>query len=85
MKIRRTLNRRDFRIATAGWFTLLRPAKQSAPRKVNLHPLVDRSGVVAPPSMMQLSTHDVRPKRTALIVSAALMITSLLLWWIMHP
>jgi hypothetical protein len=37
------------------------------------------------PSMMQLIAPDIRPKRTALIIAAAMTITSALLWWIMHP
>jgi hypothetical protein len=107
MKTRRTLNRREFSVGTAGWFTVLKPDRWSAASRQtgSHHPLTDRSrqfaSTLAPeqkvlnhidgqeatiaPSLMQLCTHDIGLKRTALIVSAAMMITSVLLWWIMHP
>lgn len=107
MKTRRTLNRREFSVGTAGWFTVLKPDRWSAASRQpgSLQPLTDRSkqlgSTLAPeqevlnhidgqvatiaPSLMQLSTHDVRLKRTALIVSAAMTISAVLLWWIMHP
>jgi hypothetical protein len=46
---------------------------------------IDGQDATMAPSMMQFSTHDLRLKRSALIISTALTITSVLLWWIMHP
>ncbi len=107
MKIRRTLSHRGFSVATAGYFTVLKPDKWSAVSRQpgTLHTFTDRSkraaSTLAPeqrvlngmngqqatvdPAMMQLRTQDLSLKRAALIVSAAMTITSALLWWIMHP
>ena len=55
-----------------------------APEQKVLNNLEGQEATMAP-SLMQLCTHDLRLKRTALIISAAMTITSILLWWIMHP
>jgi hypothetical protein len=89
MKTRRSLNHREFSVATAGWFTVLRPdpfrlgsfagRSKQAPRHNG-----GKDPIVAP-SMMQLFTEDLSPKRTVLIASIAITMTSVLLWCIMHP
>jgi hypothetical protein len=56
---------------------------QKVEQKVLNH--TDDQDATMAPSMMQFGTHDLRLKRSALILSAAMTITSVLLWWIMHP
>ena len=84
-------NRREFSVGTVGWFTVLKPdsfklgSLHAASRSKRVPTNINGQEVTMAPSMAQLGTHDVRPKRTALIVAAAMSITSALLWWIMHP
>jgi hypothetical protein len=97
MKILRSVNRRGFRVGTAGWFAILKPntwfpasrypgqfryrGSQSAGS-----PTVDHAAIhvtTIAPRIILLSTRDRRLMRPALVVLAAIAITLVLLWWIM--
>ena len=99
MKSRRSFNRREFSVRSAGWFTVLKPdvwfpalrppgtfrdrSRQSVETTV-----VDRAGSLEttnPPQIMIPTSKDRRLMRQVLIVLTAMMVTSGLLWWIMHP
>jgi hypothetical protein len=99
MKILRSVTRRGFSVGTAGYFAILKPntwfpasrlpgnfryrAGQSAGTAA-----MDEAGrqqTTIPPRIMILSTPDRRLLRPALVLLAAMGITSALLWWIMHP
>ena len=93
MKLLRAITQRGFKIGTAGWFTILKPnpwfpasrlpgrfryrGSQSAETTA-----VDQATSL---NIMIPSTKERRLGRSALVVVAAIAITSALLWWIMHP
>lgn len=88
MKTRRTFNPREFRVGTAGWFTVLRAdsfmlgsltgrSKRAVRQNDGQEPMTAPS--------MQLITDDLSLKRTALIVLVAMTMAAVLLWCIMHP
>lgn len=99
MKILRSVTRRGFSVGTAGWFTVLKPntwfaasrlpesfryrASQSAEAVGTSH--ADSRPTTIPPRIEIPNTQDRRLMPVALIVLAAIAITSALLWWIMHP
>lgn len=99
MKLLRSITRRGFDVGTAGWFTVLKPntwfpasrlpgnlrygGSQSAETAAADHAVSHQSTI--PPRITIPSTQDRRLMRFALIVLAAIAITSALLWWIMHP
>lgn len=98
MTIRRSVTRREFTVRTAGWFTVLKPdgwyPALRLPRR--FHDRRDGSleipGIAArcpelanAPQIMMPTTEDHRLMRPAMIALTAMMITSGLLWWIMHP
>jgi hypothetical protein len=91
MKTRRTSNRREFRVGTVGWFTVLKPdpfelgSLTARSKQVGRDRRNGRQEPTTTPSMTQLFTDHPNLKRTALIVSAAMTMTAALLWWIMHP
>jgi hypothetical protein len=62
----------------------MRTAPTLTPDQIALHPHAGQETTI-PSSMTQLDAHDRRLMRTAWIVLAAMAITSVLLWWIMHP
>jgi hypothetical protein len=99
MKILRSVTRRGFSVGTAGWFAILKPntwfpasrlpgtfryrSSQSAGTTAIDH--AGRLQTTIPPRIMIPSTPDRRLLRPALVLLAAMAITSALLWWIMHP
>lgn len=101
MKILRSITHRGFSIGTAGWFTVLRPntwfPASRLPAGFHSQPIrstiAGSSGVpnhtgnleVAPAPALIVGAPTLRPLRVASIVTAAIAITSALLWWIMHP
>ena len=93
MKLLRSITRRGFDVGTAGWFTVLKPntwfPASRLPGRFRCHisPPAETAGVDHPISVRILlpNTQDRRLVRSALVVLAAVAITSTLLWWIMHP
>ena len=93
MNLLRSITRRGFNVGTAGWFTVLRanpwfPASR-LPGSFRYHGIKSVEApaahpVVSPWIMMPRTTDRRLLQRGSIIVSAAL-ITSALLWWIMHP
>ena len=99
MRARRSITHREFSVRTAGWFTVLKPdgwfpafrlparyvdrVSQSGDRTAadhaNSHPQANS------PRIMMPTTEDRRVMRPLLIVLTAMIVTSGLLWWIMHP
>jgi hypothetical protein len=99
MRTRRSVTHREFSVRSAGWFTVLKPdgwfpafrlparyvdrISQSGDRTA-----VDHAASHAPansPQIMTPTTEDRRVMRPVLIVLTAMIVTSGLLWWIMHP
>ena len=93
MKLLRSITRRGFDVGTAGWFTILRPntwfpaSRLPGRFRYRSSPSAKTTAVDQAISVNILipSTKDRRLGRSALVVVAALAITSALLWWIMHP
>ena len=99
MKLLRAITRRGFNVGTAGWFTVLRPNtwfpasrlperfRYRSSRPVETPPAGTADGhqMTISPRIIIPSTKDRRLVRSALVVLAAISITSALLWWIMHP
>lgn len=93
MKLLRSITRRGFNVGTAGWFTVLKsnpwfPASRlpGSFRYRSRH-FAEATAVdhAISPRIIMPSTKDRRLVRSALVVLAAVAITSALLWWIMHP
>ncbi len=61
-----------------------RRAAESITKQKNLNG-VDFNTTTVSLQMTDFRIQDARPMRTALIVMGAIAITSILLWWIMHP
>ena len=99
MKLLRSITRRGFNVGTAGWFTVLKPntwfpasrlpdsfrhrSTQSAEMTA-----IDYGGVnktLISPRISIPSTKGRSPLHLAIVVFAAIAITSAMLWWIMHP
>ena len=99
MMSRRSVTHREFSVRTAGWFTVLKPdgwfpafrlrsrfrdrRGQSVEATGANH--ADSRETAKPPQIIIPTTKDRRVMRPALIVLTAMMVTSGLLWWIMHP
>ena len=103
----RPWNRRDFNVATNGYFTILKPSGWFSAarlpggfRYLNGQPKVNASnseprqkpldhtygqGVLTSCAITRLSEYHPGLIRSALIAFAAATLTSILLWWIMHP
>jgi hypothetical protein len=99
MKSRRSVIRREFSVRSAGWFTVLRPEAWCPPFRLSGR-FRDRGSqsvettaedqaygcqMTNSPQIMIPTTKDRRLMRPALIVLTAMMLTTGLLWWIMHP
>ncbi len=96
MKAPRSQSRRDFNVATAGWFTVLKTAS----RTVTLRPFGAYRSLARPsgapgtypetpnqlavkiPLIGEIGMIDRGLVRMALIILAACSFTSLILWWI---
>ena len=99
MKILRSVTRRGFSVGSAGWFAVLKPntwfpasrlpgtfryrGSQSTEAPAVDHAESHKTTIA--PRIAIPSTQDRRLMRSALVVLAAIAITSALLWWIMHP
>ena len=99
MKTRRSVTHREFSVRSAGWFTVLKPdAWFPALRRPDR--FRDLSSYFAETAAMDLAnsrettnlpqiiiptTKDRSLIRPFLIVLTAVIVTSGLLWWIMHP
>jgi hypothetical protein len=103
MKILRSVTRRGFSVDSAGWFTVLRPARWFAASRLpdgfrylhgqsegNAAPEqkapdhADNQETVIPLHIMESSTQDHYLMRSALIILAAAVLTSVLLWWMIR-
>lgn len=98
MKILRSVSRRGFSVGTAGWFTVLRPntwfpasrvprtfpTYDSGNREANSDALSGAVGAAAWAPVERQREDRNRARLTSAIVGA-LAITSVMLWWIMHP
>lgn len=99
MNIRHSRTRRKFSVATAGWFTVLKPDlrfpalrlrsgfRDSSSQSVGTIAVdhVDSRETANSLQIMMPAAADRRLMRPALIVLTAMMITLGLLLWIMHP
>jgi hypothetical protein len=99
MRILRAITRRGFNIASAGYFSVLRPNTwfpasrltgrvhhSGARSRVLSGPALETSSeMTIAPRIITLNGHDRRFLRRGLIVLAAMAITSLLLLWIIQP
>jgi hypothetical protein len=99
MKLLRSITRRGFNVGTAGWFTVLKPntwfPASRLPESLRYHTSHSAATTggdqahspetVDAPRIMIPATVDRRVMRPALIVLSAMVVTSGLLWWIMHP
>jgi len=95
MKILHSVNRRGFSVGSAGEFTILKPNTWFPASRLpgrfryrgNKSPVrhADSRVMTVPPRILIPSTPDRPLMRPALVVLAAIAITSALLWWIMHP
>ena len=99
MKSRRSLTHREFSVRSAGWFTVLKPdgwfpalrlpdrfrdrSTQSVETTAVDHAVSFQT--TNSPQIMIPATKDRHLMRPALIVLTAMIATSGLLWWIMHP
>lgn len=98
MRILRSITRRGFNIASAGYFSVLKPNTwfpasrltgrvhhSGARSRILSGPALETSSEIIAPRIITLNGHDRRFVRRGLIVLAAMAITSLLLLWIIHP
>lgn len=99
MKLLRSITRRGFDVGSAGWFTILKPNtwfpasrlpagfryRSSQSMQVTAVYHADNFKTAASPRILFPSTKDRSLVRGALVLVAAIAITSALLWWIMHP
>jgi hypothetical protein len=99
MKTRRSITNREFSVRSAGWFTVLKPdgwfpafrlraryvdrISQAGDRTAVDH--VDSHAPANPPQILIPTTEDRRVMRPVFIVLTSMIVTSGLLWWIMHP
>jgi len=93
MNLLRSITRRGFNVGTAGWFMVLRanpwfPASRltggSRYNGIQSAEATAAHYAVSPRIMVPRTTDRRLLQRGSIIISAAL-ITSALLWWIMHP
>jgi hypothetical protein len=93
MKLLRSITRRGFDVGTAGWFTVLKPntwfPASRLPGRFRYHGSSSASANAVDHAfslrILLPVTKDRSLTRLALVVLAAVAITSALLWWIMHP
>ena len=98
MKILRSVSRRGFSVGTAGWFTVLRPNTWFLASRLpkNFPDFGIRAEQTAPGGFSSASrlgpwmpaerrSEDRNRMRLASAVLGAVAITSVMLWWIMHP
>jgi hypothetical protein len=101
MKLLRSVSRRGFNVATAGWFTVLKPNTwfpASRLPRTSPGPGIRMGGTVggamSPASLpghslrwaaMERSAEDRNRIRLTSAILGGLAITSAMLWWIMHP
>lgn len=98
MKILRSVSRRGFSVGTAGWFTVLRPntwfPASRLPKTIPAFGIRneqtahgDVSSASHPPRWTPTERHSDDRNRTRLAsaIFGAVAITSVMLWWIMHP
>ena len=98
MKILRSVSRRGFSVGTAGWFTVLRPNTWFPASRLpkNLPDFGIRAEQTVPGGISGASrlgpwmpagqrSEDRNRMRLASAVLGAVAITSVMLWWIMHP
>lgn len=96
MKILRSVSRRGFSVGTAGWFTVLKPNTWFAASRLrnDSHYLSGRTRLAAQPDQgspttpslsVKLNANDPGLMRLGLTILGSMAITSVLLWWIMHP
>ena len=96
MKLLRSITRRGFNVGTAGWFTVLKPNTWFPASRLpdNLRhrgfssteeTYAGDHGPMIPPRITIPSTKDRSPVHLAIVVLAAISMTSAMLWWIMHP
>jgi hypothetical protein len=94
MKILRSITRRGFSVGTAGFFSVLKPntwfpaTRLKVPFRYHASQSADLTGVheaALPPKIMTLNGEHRGLLRPALTLLAAIAITSVALWWMMHP
>lgn len=101
MKLLRAVSRRGFSVATAGWFTVLKPntwfPATRLPRTFpspGIRMKGTRQGAMSTSTLtgqtvrwaaMERSAEDRDRIRLASAIVGGLAITSVMLWWIMHP
>jgi hypothetical protein len=97
MKLLRSITNRGFNVGRAGWFTVLQPnpwfpaSRQPATFRYHVGPSAEttegaeRRLPMNPPQILAAATDDRSVIRPALIVLAATMVTTGLLWWICVP
>jgi len=95
MKILRSVTRRGFSFGSAGYFAVLKPntwfpaSRLPVPFRFRRSQSAGASAIhqpaTLPPNIMTLSPEHRGLLRPAMVVLAAIAITSTLLWWIMHP
>jgi hypothetical protein len=98
MKILRSVTRRGYTVATAGWFTTTSPnrwfpaskfpdgvgqSKETA-AAARAAAKTPRGADEQAPQIMLPSTHDRRPMRFALVALLAAAVAILILWWFFH-
>jgi hypothetical protein len=97
MKLLRSITQRGFSVGRAGWFTVLNPnpwfpaSRQPGAFGYRRHlstettVVADRRPPANPPQILIPATNDRQVIRPTLIVLAAAMVTTGLLWWICVP
>ncbi len=99
MRSQRSSTHQQFSVRTAGWFTVLKsdgwfpalhfpgryhvPDRPSSETSSLVH--ANRNEITYAPQIMSPAKRDRRIVRPALIILTAMMLTSALLWWTMHP
>jgi hypothetical protein len=93
MKLLRSITNRGFNVGRAGWFTVLQPnpwfpaSRQLGVSRHRRFPSAEPNSVteIRTPQILMPATKDHQVLRPALIVLAAAMVTSGMLWWICIP
>jgi len=97
MKLLRSITQRGFSVGRAGWFTVLKPnpwfpaSRQPGAFRYRRRSTAEAIGVADrrtptnPPQILIPASDDRQVIRPALIVLAAAMVTTGLLWWICIP
>lgn len=96
MKLLRSITRRGFNVGTAGWFTVLKPNTWFPASRLTAGDYhratlpVDKTyagdlASIVPPKITIPKPEERSSFSFAVVVVAAVSITSAMLWWIMHP